>query len=41
MIENKGYVNDIGVDGWPIDANHPVNKLGIITLSSRGVGLQF
>ena len=26
QIENKGYVNDIGVDGWPIDPKHPVFK---------------
>lgn len=25
QIENKGYVNDIGVDGWPVDPAHPVN----------------
>ena len=26
QLENKGYVNDIGKDGWPIDRNHPVNR---------------
>ena len=25
-IEKKGYVNDIGLDGWPVDAGHPVNR---------------
>jgi 5-methylcytosine-specific restriction enzyme A len=28
QIEIRGYTNDIGVDGWPTDAKHPVNKLG-------------
>lgn len=28
QIENKGYVNDIGVDGWPVDSNHPFNIAG-------------
>ena len=23
QLENKGYVNDIGVDGWPVDRGHP------------------
>ena len=22
--ERYGYINDIGIDGWPIDRNHPV-----------------
>jgi hypothetical protein len=22
--EKHGYINDIGADGWPIDARHPV-----------------
>jgi 5-methylcytosine-specific restriction protein A len=26
-LEKRGYVRDIGTDGWPIDPNHPVNKL--------------
>ena len=25
QIENKGYVNDIGADGFPTDAAHPFN----------------
>lgn len=25
-IEIKGYSDNIGVDGWPIDSNHPLNK---------------
>jgi 5-methylcytosine-specific restriction enzyme A len=24
QIENKGYHNDIGADGWPVDGRHPV-----------------
>lgn len=24
QIESKGYVGDIGADGWPIDRKHPV-----------------
>lgn len=24
--EHKGYHNAIGVDGWPIDPQHPVNR---------------
>ena len=27
QLENKGYVNDIGTDGFPVDVNHPFNKL--------------
>jgi hypothetical protein len=23
-----GYQRDVGVDGWPIDPNHPANKPG-------------
>lgn len=26
QIEDKGFVNDIGADGWPIDPNHSVYK---------------
>lgn len=26
-LERHGYATDIGFDGWPIDPNHPVNKL--------------
>ena len=26
-IENRGYHNEIGLDGWPTDPNHPVNKI--------------
>jgi 5-methylcytosine-specific restriction endonuclease McrA len=26
-IEQHGYVPDIGPNGWPIDPNHPVNKV--------------
>jgi len=26
QLEHKGYVNDIGLDGFPIDANHPFNR---------------
>jgi predicted kinase len=25
-IEAKGYCNDIGLDGWPTDPNHPANR---------------
>ena len=25
-LEHKGYIDTIGVDGWPVDANHPANK---------------
>jgi 5-methylcytosine-specific restriction protein A len=24
--EKRGYATDIGTDGWPIDAGHPVHK---------------
>jgi 5-methylcytosine-specific restriction endonuclease McrA len=24
--ERNGYSNRIGVDGWPVDANHPANR---------------
>ena len=24
QLENKGFVDDIGDDGWPIDSKHPV-----------------
>jgi len=27
QLENKGYVDDIGVDGFPVDEKHPFNKL--------------
>lgn len=26
QIETKGYANNIGSDGWPLDSNHPVNR---------------
>jgi 5-methylcytosine-specific restriction enzyme A len=26
QVEHKGYVNDIGVDGWPCDPAHPANR---------------
>jgi 5-methylcytosine-specific restriction enzyme A len=26
QIEKKGYVNDIGVDGFPVDGRHPFNQ---------------
>lgn len=26
QIETRGYVSDIGSDGWPLDPKHPVNK---------------
>ncbi len=25
MIEQRGFTNHIGVDGWPVDPNHPAN----------------
>lgn len=25
-LEDKGYVDDIGADGWPIHPNHPANR---------------
>ncbi len=25
QLEGKGFVNDIGFDGWPVDPKHPVN----------------
>ncbi|MGZ6316311.1 MAG: HNH endonuclease [Anaerolineales bacterium] len=28
QVENKGYVSDIGNDGWPVDPRHPANKQG-------------
>lgn len=27
QIENKGYYDDIGTDGWPTDPRHPANKV--------------
>ena len=27
QIEVYGYVRDVGSDGWPVDANHPANKV--------------
>jgi hypothetical protein len=27
-IELKGYSTQIGLDGWPENANHPANKAG-------------
>jgi len=26
QIESIGYSKDIGIDGWPIDPNHPANR---------------
>ena len=26
-IEHRGFKTDIGVDGWPTDPRHPVNRL--------------
>lgn len=26
QIETKGFANDIGVDGYPTDPNHPFHK---------------
>lgn len=26
QLETKGYLTEIGVDGWPVDARHPVNR---------------
>jgi 5-methylcytosine-specific restriction protein A len=26
QVERKGYVDDIGVDGWAVDPNHPSNR---------------
>jgi len=27
QVEKRGYLKDIGVDGWPVDtANHPVYR---------------
>jgi len=27
QLESKGYTNDIGDDGFPVDKSHPFNKL--------------
>ena len=27
QLETRGYVNDIGPDGWPLDRNHPVHRV--------------
>lgn len=24
QLEDKGFINDIGIDGWPVDGRHPV-----------------
>jgi len=26
QIEDRGYIKQIGIDGYPIDSNHPVNR---------------
>jgi hypothetical protein len=26
FLEKRGYLKDIGPNGWPIDPKHPVNK---------------
>jgi 5-methylcytosine-specific restriction enzyme A len=26
FVETRGYRPDIGLDGWPLDPNHPVNR---------------
>lgn len=26
QIETSGYSREIGIDGWPVDPNHPANK---------------
>jgi 5-methylcytosine-specific restriction protein A len=26
MLEIRGYLPDIGLDGWPTDSRHPANK---------------
>jgi 5-methylcytosine-specific restriction enzyme A len=26
QIETIGYCKDIGIDGWPVDPNHPANR---------------
>jgi len=26
QLENKGFVNDIGLDGFPVDENHPFHR---------------
>jgi len=26
QLENKGYIDDIGADGWPVDPMHPANR---------------
>lgn len=26
QVEVRGYSADVGLDGWPIDTNHPTNK---------------
>jgi 5-methylcytosine-specific restriction protein A len=28
QLEVRGYTNEIGIDGWPIDQGHPVHKNG-------------
>src|SRR5215471_969310 len=28
QIELRGYRTDIGIDGYPIDSNHPFNRAG-------------
>jgi len=30
QIEKRGYHTSIGVDGWPVDTNHPFNKISNI-----------
>jgi 5-methylcytosine-specific restriction enzyme A len=26
QLEQHGYMRDVGVDGWPLDVNHPANQ---------------
>jgi uncharacterized lipoprotein YajG len=34
-LKNKGFVNDIGCDGFPIDDNHPFNRTMKIIHSTK------
>jgi hypothetical protein len=38
--EKKGYSTDVGVDGWPVDEQHPVYRAGRQSVSNEKHGRQ-
>src|SRR6266566_3885921 len=39
QIERKGFVNDIGLDGWPVDPKHYANTNRYVDQSKASHGL--